>query len=158
MFPIKHLRSLKLIDGTLESPPKHDHMSRRTLMSPQECEIERCSPNHHKITHDSLALCPEKFPVPHHTWQVAWFPLGNYRDSLRHSSQVYRNINFRTGTRGKLHAPHTVSRRELIPRILLKRLANFPQALQEEPSLSNRQVRETLSLLPQVEWISRCPD
>ena len=35
---------------------------------------------------------------------------------------------------------------------------NFPQAPQEEASLSNRYVRGTLSLLPQVEWTPRCPD
>ena len=56
-----------------------------------------------------------------------------------------------------LHAPHIVSRRELIPRILLKRLANFPQGPQEEPSLNNMYVRGTLSLLPQVEWITEIP-
>ena len=56
-----------------------------------------------------------------------------------------------------LYAPHIVSRRELIPRILLNRSANFPQAPQEEPSLSNRYVRVTLSLLPQVEWVPRFP-
>ena len=33
-----------------------------------------------------------------------------------------------------------------------------PQEPQEEASLSNRYVRGTLSLLPQVEWTSRCPD
>ena len=35
---------------------------------------------------------------------------------------------------------------------------NFPQTPQEETSLSNRYVRGTLSLLPQVQWIPRCPD
>ena len=77
---------------------------------------------------------------------------------MRHPSQVYRNTNFSTGTRGTLHAPHIVSRRELIPRILLKRLANYLQVPQEQTSLSNRCVRGTVSLLPQVEWIPSCPD
>ena len=39
-----HVRSLNLLDGTLQSPREHPHMSRRTLMSPQECEIALCSP------------------------------------------------------------------------------------------------------------------
>ena len=133
-------------------------MSRRTLLSPQECEIARGSPNHLEIMPDFPVLTPEQFPVPHHTGQVALLPLGNSRDSQRHPSQVYKNTNFSTETRGKLHAPHLGLRRELIPRILLKRLANFPQAPQEKPSLSNRYVRGTLSLLPQVEWVSRCLD
>ena len=51
-----------------------------------------------------------------------------------------------------------VLRRELIPRILLNSKANFIQAPEEEPSLTNRYVRETLSFLNQVEWIPRFPD
>ena len=127
-------------------------------MSPKECEIAQGSPNHLKIMPDSTVLTPEQFPVPPHTGQVALLPLGNSRDSLRQASQVYRNTNFSTGTRGKLHEPHITWRRKLIPRILLNRFDEFPQAPQEEPSLSNRYVTGTLSLLPQVEWIPRCPD
>ena len=65
---------------------------------------------------------------------------------------------FQQGTRVKLHGRHIIVRREWIPRLLLKRLAKFPQAPQEYPSLSNRYVRGTLSLLPQIKWIPRCPD
>ena len=36
--------------------------------------------------------------------------------------------------------------------------ASFPQSPQEEASLSSRNVRGTLSLLPQVKWTPRCPD
>ena len=90
-------------------------------MSPQECEIAQCSPNQLEMMTDSPALASEQSAVPNHTGKVASLPLGNSRDSLRHPSQVYRNTNFSTGTRGKLHAPHIISRRELIPRILLKR-------------------------------------
>ena len=110
-----------MLDGTVESPPEHPHTSRRTLMSPQECEIPQCGPNPLEITPDSPALTLEQLPDPHHTRQVACLSLGNYRQSLRHTSQVYRNTNFSTGTRRKLHAPHVVSRREMIPRILVKR-------------------------------------
>ena len=104
---------------------------------------------------NSTALASEQCPVHRHTGQLFWLPLGNSRDSLRHPSQVCRNTNFSTGTRGKLHAPHIISRRELIPRILLKRQATFPQAAQEEHSLSNRYVRGTLNLLPHEQWIPR---
>ena len=110
-----------MLDGTTESHPEIPQKSRRTLMSPQECEKARGSPNQLEIKPDSPALAPEQFPVPHHTRQVTLLPLGNYRDSLRHTAQVYRNTSFSTGNRGKIHAPHVVSRRELIPRILLNR-------------------------------------
>ena len=121
LFPNKQVRILDLLDGSTESTPEIPHKTRRTLMSPQECEISQGRPNKLLIKHNSPALAPEQFPVPHHTRQVAWLPLGNYRNSLRHTSSVYRNTNFSTGTRGKLQAPHIVSRREPFPRILLKR-------------------------------------
>ena len=127
-------------------------------MSLQECEIARCSPNQIEMMSNSPALASEQCPIPHRTGQLAWLPLSNSRDSLRQPSQVYRNTNFSTGGRGKVHAPHIVSRRELIQGILLKRLANFPQAPQEETSLSNIYVRGTQSLLPHVDWILRCCD
>ena len=89
---------------------------------------------------------------------MAWLPLGNYRDSLRQQSHVYMNINFSTATRGKLHAPHIISRWELIPCLWLKRWANFPQVRQVEFSLSNRYVRGTLCFLSQLEWTKTGPD
>ena len=109
-----------MLDGTKESPPEVPHKSRRTLMSPQQCEVARCRPNQLEMTTNFPALALEQSPIPHHTGQLAWLPLGNSRDSLRHPSQVYGNTNFSTGIRGQLHAPHIISRRELIPRILLK--------------------------------------
>ena len=119
--------------------------------------ISSVYPNQLEMTTNSPALASEQCSIPQHKGQLDWLPLGNSRDSLRCPSQVYRNTNFITGTRGKLHTPHIVSRRELIPRILLNSKANFKQVPQEEPSLSNRYVRGTLSFLPQVEWIPRCP-
>ena len=110
-----------MLNGTTESPPEIPHESRRTLMSPKAREIAQCSPNQLEITTNSPSLASEQCPVPHHTGQLAWLPLGNSRDSLTHPSQVYWNTNFSTLTRGKLHAPHIISRTELIPRILLKR-------------------------------------
>ena len=127
-------------------------------MSPQECEIAQCRPNQLEMMTKSPALASEQCPIPHHRGQLAWLSLGNSRDSLRHPSQVYRNTTFSIGTRGKLHATHITSRRELIHRILLKSLATSPQAPQEEPSLSNWYVRGTLNLLPHVQWIPRFPD
>ena len=157
LFPIKQVRSLDLFDGITESA-RNPSKSRKTLTSPQECEIARCSRNQIEMTTNSPALASEQCPIPHHTGQLALLPLGNSRDSLRHPSQVYRNTNFSTGTRGKLHAPHTISRRELIPRILLNRQATFPQAPQGLPALSNRYVGGTPNLLPPVQWIPRFPD
>ena len=121
LFPIKRVRSLDLLDGTTENPPEIPHKSRRTLMSTQEFEIARCSPNQLEMTTNSPSLASDQCPIPHHTGQFIWFPLGNSRDTLRHPSQVYGNSNFSTGNRGNLYAPHIISRRELIPRILLKR-------------------------------------
>ena len=71
LFPIKQLGSLDLLDGNTESPPEIPHKSRRTLMSPQESDIARGSPNQLEIKPNSPALAPEQFPVPHHTQQVA---------------------------------------------------------------------------------------
>ena len=111
LFTIKQVRSLDLLDGTKERPPEVPNNSRRTLMSTQECQIARCSPNQLEIMTNSLALASEQCPIPDHTGRLVWLPFGNSRDSLRHPSQVYRNTNFRLGTRGKLHALHIVSRR-----------------------------------------------
>ena len=127
-------------------------------MLPKECGIAWCSPNQLEMMTNSPALASEQCLIPRYTEQLAWLSFGNSRYSLRHPCQVNRNTNFSTGTRGKLHAPHIISRRELIPRILLKRKAIFPQAPQEEPSLSNRYVSGTLNLLPHVQWITRFPD
>ena len=71
VFPIKHVGRLDLLVGSLENPPEHPHKSRGTLMSPQECEVARGSPNQLEIIPDSPALAPEQLPVPHHTQQVA---------------------------------------------------------------------------------------
>ena len=64
MLPIKHVRSLDLLGGTPESPQEHPHISRRTLMSPQQCEIAQCSPNQLEMMLDSPALALEHSPVP----------------------------------------------------------------------------------------------
>ena len=158
MFPMQHERSLDLLDGTPESPQEQPHKSRMTLMSPKECEIVRGNPNQFQMTPDSPVLDLVQSPIPHLTRQVVCLTLVNYRDSLIYPFQIQRNTNFSTGTRGKLHGCHIISRREQISRTLLKKQANFPQALQEYPSLSIRYLRGSLSLLPQVEWILRCPD
>ena len=77
-----------MLDGTIESSPEIPHKSRRTLMSPQECEIVRCSPNQLEMMINFPALASEQCPIPHNTRQMARLPLGNSRDSLRHLSQV----------------------------------------------------------------------
>ena len=157
LFPIKQVRSLDLLDGTKESPPEVLNKSRRTLMSPQECQIARCSPSQLEMMTNPPALASEQCPIPHHTGRLAWLPLGNSRDSLRHTSQVYRNTNFSLGNRGKLHALHIVSRRA-DPQDSIKEVGHLPQAPQEESSLSNWYVIGTLNLLPHVQWLPRFPD
>ena len=71
LFPIKHVRSLDLLDGTTESPREIPQKSRRTLMSLKEYVIPRGNPNQLKIKSYFPALAPEQFPVPHQTQQVA---------------------------------------------------------------------------------------
>ena len=150
VFPIKHRRRLDFLDGTPESPQEHCHKSRGTLKSPQQHKRALCTTNQLKMRPDSPALAPEPSHVPHQTRQVAWLPLGNSRDSLRTPSQVERSTKSSTATRGKLRVPQIISRWELLPWLRLKRNANFPQAPQEETSLSYSYVRGTLSLL--LKW------
>ena len=157
LFPIKQVRNLDLLDGTKESPREVPNKSRRTLMSPLECQIARCSPNQLEMTTNPPALASEQRPIPDHTGRLSWLPLGNSRDSLRHPSQVYRNTNFSLGTRGKLNALHIVSRRA-DSQDSIKEVGHIPTTPQEEPSLSNRYVRGTLNLLCHVQWIPRFPD
>ena len=71
LFPIKQVRSLDLLEGTAESPREIPQKSRSTLMSLQEYEIPRDSPNELKIKPYVPALAQEQFPVPHQTRQVA---------------------------------------------------------------------------------------
>ena len=146
-----------MLDGSKESPPEVPNKSRRTLMSPQECQIALCSPNQLEIMTNPTALASEQCPIPDHTGRLAWLPLGNSRDSLRQPSQVYRNTNFSLGTRGKLHALHIVSRRA-DSQDSIKEVGHIPTTPQEEPSLSNRYVRGTLNLLRHVPWIPRFPE
>ena len=146
-----------MLDGTNASPPEVPNKSRRTLMSPQECQIPRCSPNQIEMTTNPPALASEQCPIPDHTARFAWLPLGNSRDSLRHQSQVYRNTNFSLGTRGKLHALNIVSRRADF-QDSIKEVGHIPTKPQEEPSLINWYVRGTLNLLRHVQWIPRFPE
>ena len=60
LFPIKQVRSLDLLDGAKESPPEIPNKSRRTLMSPQECQIARCIPSQLGMTTNSPVLASEQ--------------------------------------------------------------------------------------------------
>ena len=126
-------------------------------MSPQECQIARCSPNQLEMMTNPLALASEQRPIPDHTGRLASLPLDNSRDSLRHPSQVYRNTNFSLGARVMLHALHIVSRRA-VSQDSIKEVGHIPTTPQEEPSLSHRYVRGTLNLLHDVQWIPRFPE
>ena len=96
-----------MLDGTPESPQDYWHKMKRTLLSPQECKIAPCQLEMKPII---PSLAPELSGVPYHAEQVASLPFGNYRDSLRHQSQVYMNISFSTATGGKLHETHIIPR------------------------------------------------
>ena len=146
-----------MLDGTKESPPEVPNKSRRTLRSPQECQIARCSPNQLEMTTNSPALATEQCPIPDHTGRLAYLPMGHSRDSLRHLSQVCRNTNFSLGTRGKIHALHIVLRRA-DSQDSIKEVGHIPTTPQEEHSLSNRYGRGTLNLLCHVQWIARFPE
>ena len=126
-------------------------------MSPQECQIAQCRANQLEMTTNPPASASEQCPIPDHTGRLAWLPLGNYRDSLRHPCQVYRNTNFTLGTQGKPHALDIISRRA-DSHDSIKELGHIPTTPQEKPSLSNQYVRGTLNLLPHVQWIPRFPE
>ena len=106
---------------------------------------------------DPPGLASEQCPIPDHTGQLAWLPLGISTDSLRHPSPVYRNTNFSLGTRGKHHALHIVSRRA-DSQVSIKEVGHIPTTPQEEPSLRNRYVRGNLNFLRQLQWIPRFPE
>ena len=146
-----------MLDGTKESPPDVPNKSRRTLMSPQECQIARSRPNQLEITNSPPASASVQCPITVHTGRLAWLPLGNSRDSLRHPSQVNRNTNFSLGNRGKLHALHIVSR-IADSQDSIKKEGHIPTTPQEEPSQNNRYVRGTLNLLRHLQWIPRFPE
>ena len=69
LFPTKQVRNLDLLDGNTENPREIPQKSGRTLMSLQEYEIPRGSPNQLKIKPYFPALAPEQFPVSHQTRQ-----------------------------------------------------------------------------------------
>ena len=146
-----------MLDGTKESPPEVPNKSTRKLMSPQEWQIARCSPNQLEMMTNPPVLASEQCPITDHTGRLAWLHLGNSRDFLRHPSQVYRNTNFSLGTREKLHELHVVSRRA-DSHNSIEEVGHIPTTPQEEPSLSNGYMRRTLNLLRHVQWITRFPE
>ena len=60
LFPLKQVTSRDLLDGTSDSPPEVPLKSRRTLMSLQEYEIDRCNPNLLEMMTNSAALASEQ--------------------------------------------------------------------------------------------------
>ena len=121
VFPIKHVRNLNFPDRTKENSQELCHNKRRTLMSPHECKIDWFTQSQLKMMHISPSLNPQPSRIPHHIKQVAWHPLQQSRESLRHPSLVYRNINFSKARGCRIRAQHTVWRWELIPCLWLKR-------------------------------------
>ena len=64
VFPIKDVMILDFPDGTEENPQEHCHNKRRTLMSPQECKIDWCTPTTQDEAHfhfiESIAILHSK--------------------------------------------------------------------------------------------------
>ena len=111
---------------------------------------------HCKMMPDSPALPPEQFRVTHQTRRETWLPLWNSRE-FPEPSQVQRNPEVTATTRKRyVYRNHLEMKSDLWLRI--KRNVNFPQAPQEQASLSYRYGRGTLSILAQVIWTLRCPD
>ena len=78
-----------MLDGTKDSPPEVPNKSRMTLMSPQECQIARCSPNQVEMTTDPPALASEQCPIPDHTddwlgflWATSEIPSDTRLESI----------------------------------------------------------------------------
>ena len=80
LFPIKQVRSLDMLHGSTESPPEIPHNSRRTLMSPQECEISRGSPNQTRFSPNPLHWLQNNslFPIIHDKWLTSFRQLPKF--------------------------------------------------------------------------------
>ena len=144
-----------MLDGTKESPPEVPKKSRRTLMSPKECQVARCSPNQLEIT--TIPVLWFQSNAPFQIIQDDWLGFLWATPEIP-SDTLIKTIGTPTsfGTRGKLHACHIVSRRA-DSQDSIKEVGHNPTTPHEEPSLSNRYVRGTLNLLCHVQWIPRFP-
>ena len=56
--PNQRCKERRLPYGTKENLQEHCHNKSRTLMSPQECKIDWCTPNQLKMKHISTSLNP----------------------------------------------------------------------------------------------------
>ena len=100
--------------NTRESPRKLSQDERNTVVT---SGIQNSSV-YHKSTRDEAHLpFNGSIAIPcstsYRTTGLTSF--RKLRDSLRHTSQVFMNINFSTATQGKHHAHHIIKRGELIP-------------------------------------------
>ena len=126
-------------------------------MSPQEPKIAWCTPNQLEMKHNSFfgsrAITPSTSCMTSGLTsirQLQKFPETPVSSLEEHQ---FQHSNSRK-------APCTPYHLEMRADSLTstKVQAIFPQASQEEGSLSSRYVRGTLSVLPQVEWTPRGPD
>ena len=131
---------------TWDYTPGSSHNSRKTMRLPP----------HHKRRPESPALHAEQFCIPHQHKRSLDFLDGtpeSHQDHCHKSRGTLRSLQ----QHEELQVPQIILRWELTAWLQLKRNGKFPQAPQEEASLSYRYVRGTLSLLPQVERTLRCP-
>ena len=63
--PIKDVSNIDFPDGTEQNPQEHCHNNRRTLMSPQECKIDWCTPK--STQHEAHFPFIESIDISHYT-------------------------------------------------------------------------------------------
>ena len=105
VFPIKHIRSLDLLDWTLESPQQICHKTRRTLMSPWMWELdykESWAPKNWcfwtvvlEKTLESPLDCKEMQPV-HPKGNQFWIFIG--RTGVEAETPIFFHLMWRTNT------------------------------------------------------------
>ena len=126
-----HAEQLRFPNQTHKEPPFAWLNSRAspTRLSQDEKKNDVTSGTHYWLVYPKSTQDEAHFPfiesiaVSHSTscTTSVWHPLPQSRDSLRHPSEVYGNINFSKATGWKTRAPHIVWRWQLIPRLRMKR-------------------------------------
>ena len=111
-------------------------------------------PPHHEMKPHSPALRAEQFHTKH---DRSLDFLDGTPES--HQEHCHKSKGTLMSPQQQESAPCATNQLEMgvVPWLQLKRNVNFPQAPQDQASLSYWHVRGTLSLLPQVEWTLGSP-
>ena len=142
----------------IQSPPEVPHMSRRTLMSPQKCEIARCSPNQLEMKTNSPAFGFRAMP---HTPSYRTFGLASsgQLQSFPETpiSRLWEHQFEHRNSRKAPCTPYCLEKRA-DSQDSIKDVGHLPTSTSRGAFLRNRYVRGTLNLLPHVHWIPKFPD